>query len=59
MSVAAMGEGEGKGHGGMPRQRQQVKRQTDARETQLTRSTAADSHPSKAGIDTDYGQLDM
>lgn len=58
MSVAAMGEG--KGHGGMARQRQQVKRQTDARETQLTRSTAAaDSHPSKAGIDTDYGQLDM
>lgn len=56
----------------MPRQRQQVKRQIDARETQLTRSTGPDtatgtatatataSHRShKAGIGTDYGQLDM
>lgn len=57
----------------MPRQRQQVKRQIDARETQLTRSTGTDpdtatgtatatataSYSHKAGIDTDYGQLDM
>lgn len=57
MSAAAMGGG--RGIGGMPRQRQQVKRQTDARETQLTRSSSADSHPGKPGIDTDYGQLDM
>lgn len=54
----------------MPRQRQQVKRQIDARETQLTRSTGPDTatgtatatashHSHKAGIGTDYGQLDM